>query len=180
MRRPARKPDTTALRAAVADKDAIISRYRAREPMRAIAADYRVSESWLRDRLDAWGVPRRPPHEAHLHRRPVGHVYRGRSARPRTSEEVREAKARFDARRDAVVRRYLAGESALALARAFALQPGWVRDRLDDWGVPRRDAVTAAALARYGKAAGGTGGRAGEVAHGFGLEMDQNTGQPRS
>ncbi|MEU9335172.1 hypothetical protein AB0D49_18670 [Streptomyces sp. NPDC048290] len=125
--------------AALADRAQIIARYRAFEPLIRIADTYRVSPSWLRDRLDAWGEPRRPRYTAHLHRRAAGHVFRGRAVTPRTTDEIRAAQAEFIRRRDDVIGRYQRGASVTSLAREFKVSPTWVGERLDAWDVPRRN-----------------------------------------
>lgn len=77
LHRPTEAERATAREAARADAATIIERYRARESLARIAADYRVTEPWLRLRFAEWGVPRRPLHESHAHRRPAGHIFRG-------------------------------------------------------------------------------------------------------
>ncbi|MFJ6668510.1 helix-turn-helix domain-containing protein [Streptomyces sp. NPDC091383] len=141
-----KRRDAAVYEAAREARAEIIRRYRASEPVRRIAATYDVSESWVRDRLDEWGVPRRQHHEALKHVRPMSYVYRGRSER-RTSEEVQQAQDKFTKCRDTVVIRYRKGESVASLAREFAVQPRWARAQMDKWGVPRRDQSAAASLA---------------------------------
>ncbi|MGW7353967.1 hypothetical protein, partial [Streptomyces sp. NPDC054784] len=96
---PAAKPSRRqreAARATVrADRETITARYDAREPVSRIAADYGVSQTWLRNQLDSWGVPRRPAHEPETQRRPTSHVFKGRTAQPRTHAQVRAARADF-------------------------------------------------------------------------------------
>ncbi|MFF4754038.1 hypothetical protein ACWD5R_21200 [Streptomyces sp. NPDC002514] len=137
MRRPTPAERAAARAAARADKDTIIERYRAREPVRRIADAYGVTPGWLALRLDEWGVPRRQRYEAHLHRRPVRRVFRGRMPR-RPAADVRAARAEFVAARTEVTTRYRNGESLASLARSFHVSHAWIRERLDEWGVPRR------------------------------------------
>lgn len=135
-RRPTPSERATAREAARADKDAIIERYRAREPVRRIADTYGVTASWLALRLDEWGVPRRQHHEAHLHRRPAQRLFRGREQR-RSGDEVRAAQAEFTKSRTSVTARYRDGESVASLARSFHVSHAWAAERLDAWGVSR-------------------------------------------
>ncbi|MGW3955247.1 hypothetical protein ACWEKM_30895 [Streptomyces sp. NPDC004752] len=137
MRRPTPAERAVAREAARADKDTIIERYRAREPVSRIAEAYGVTVGWLSLRLDEWGVPRRQFHEAHLHRRPAQRLFRGRMRR-RTRAEVRAAQAEFTDSRISVVMRYRGGESIASLARSFNVSHAWVAERLDEWGVSRR------------------------------------------
>ncbi|MFJ2818647.1 hypothetical protein [Streptomyces sp. NPDC087294] len=134
---PEPRSKTAARDAARADSEAIIRRYQAREPVSRIAADYGVTANWLALRLVEWGVPRRHRHEAHALRRPAGHVFRGRTRR-RSTAEVRSAQAQFTSDRADVTARYLAGASITTLAREYQVNPVWVTERLDGWGVPRR------------------------------------------
>ncbi|BCM69009.1 hypothetical protein EASAB2608_04343 [Streptomyces sp. EAS-AB2608] len=144
MRRRTHAERAAARAAARDDFFRIIDRYEGGQTVRRIAGDYGVSESWLRDRLDEWGVPRRPRHQAHLHRRPAGHVFRGRIMKRRTRAEVEAAQNNFISNRDSVITRYRAGASAASLAREFAVAPKWVGEQLENWGVPRRDRSAAA------------------------------------
>ncbi|MGW4732617.1 hypothetical protein ACWEQC_26155 [Streptomyces shenzhenensis] len=141
MRRPTPSERAAAREAARAEKDAIIERYRAREPVSRIADAYGVTPGWLALRLDEWGVPRRQYHEAHLHRRPAQRVFRGRMRR-RTDAEVRAAQAEFTNSRTSVITRYRGGESLASLARSFNVSHAWVAERLDEWGVSRRGQST--------------------------------------
>ncbi|MFB7495318.1 hypothetical protein ACFC09_11535 [Streptomyces sp. NPDC056161] len=132
---PARR--AAARQAARDDKDTIVERYRAREPLARIAEAYGVTPHWLALRLDEWGVPRRQRYEAHLHRRPAHRLFRGRTPR-RTTTEVQAAQAEFTDHRTDVTTRYQDGESITSLARSFQVNHTWVAERLADWGVPRR------------------------------------------
>ncbi|SDM62874.1 hypothetical protein SAMN04487981_10245 [Streptomyces sp. cf386] len=62
----------------------------------------------------------------------------------RTRAEVDAARAEFIRQRESVVKRYNDGEPAASLAREFAVTGTWVAERLDEWGVPRRDRSAAA------------------------------------
>ncbi|MGW7350749.1 hypothetical protein [Streptomyces sp. NPDC054784] len=135
---PGRDERAAAREAARADREVITARYDAREPVSRIAADYGVSQTWLRLRLDAWGVPRRPVHDAHSHRRSPAHVFKGRAARPRTHAEVRAARAELVRDRARVTARYQAGASLTRLAREYRVTVSWLADTLDRWGTPRR------------------------------------------
>ncbi|MEU1306107.1 MULTISPECIES: hypothetical protein [Streptomyces] len=141
MHRPTPSERAAAREAARADKDAIIERYRAREPVSRIANAYGVTPGWLALRLNEWGVPRRQYHEAHLHRRPSQRLFRGRIQR-RTEIEVRAAQAEFTDSRTSVITRYRDGESIASLARSFHVSHAWVAERLDEWGVSRRSQST--------------------------------------
>lgn len=131
--------------AARADRKTIIKRYATRESLARIADDYRVSEPWLRLRLKEWHVPRRPLHESHAHRRPPGHVFRGRMPR-RSKAEVEQAQTECTDDRDDVISRYQAGESAARLSREYRVNPAWLAWQLETWGVKVRDRSAAAAV----------------------------------
>ncbi|MFE9610195.1 hypothetical protein [Streptomyces sp. NPDC006012] len=137
MGRPTSAEKAAARQAARADRQTIIERYGAREPLARIADAYGVTPGWLALRLDEWGVPRRQRYGAHLHRRPARRLFRGRMPR-RTRTEVRAAQAEFTDRRTEVVTRYRDGESIASLARSFHVGHAWVAERLNEWGVPRR------------------------------------------
>ncbi|WP_405671374.1 hypothetical protein [Streptomyces sp. NBC_01530] len=64
----------------------------------------------------------------------------------RTRAEVEAARAEFIAQRETVIKQYQGGESAAYLARAFGVNGTWVAERLDEWGVPRRDRSAAAVV----------------------------------
>jgi hypothetical protein len=146
VRRPTHAERAEAREAVLKRKDKIIKRYEAGEPLFRMARSLGVSETWLRLRLDDWGVPRRPRHAAHRYRRAGSRVFRGRTMTRRTTAEVQAAQTRLIERRQEVTERYREGESAAALAREFIVDPGWLRKRLDEWGVPRRDRSTAAVV----------------------------------
>lgn len=143
-----RAEKAAAREAARADRKTIIERYRAGESVPRIAADYGVTQGWLTERFNDWGVPRRQNQAAHA-TRAGGRIYPGRVA-PRTSEEVRKARERFDRARKDVIKRYRDGESVASLARAFQIDRRWVAYRLDDWGVPRRSQSEAVSTRRPG------------------------------
>ncbi|MEV6119720.1 hypothetical protein AB0M23_04185 [Streptomyces sp. NPDC052077] len=135
VRRPTPAERAAARQAARADREAIVRRYRAREPVRRIAAGYGVTDAWLTRRLRDWGVTPRRGYEAHAHRRSAGRVFRGRPLTRRTAAEVRAARDLFIAARDEAVRRYRSGEvSAAGLGREFGVHPAWVGRRLAEWG----------------------------------------------
>ncbi|WP_143203000.1 hypothetical protein [Streptomyces sp. CB02460] len=113
--------------------------------MARIAADYRVTEPWLRLRFTEWGVPRRPLHESHAHRRPAGHIFRGRMPR-RTRAEIKQAQHECADDRTVVIERYQAGESAARLARGYQVTPAWLAMQLETWGVQVRDRAAAAVV----------------------------------
>ncbi|MFJ8794608.1 hypothetical protein [Streptomyces sp. NPDC102462] len=136
-RRPTPSERAAAREAARADKNAIIERYRAREPVSRIADAYGVTAGWLSLRLDEWGVPRRRYYEAHLHRRPARRLFGGRMRR-RSGAEVRAAQAKFRESRTSVVMRYRGGESVASLARSFHVSHAWAAERLDEWGASRK------------------------------------------
>lgn len=146
MRRPTHTEKAAAREAARADRDTITRRYRGGEPVSRLARAYGVSETWLRLRLEEWGVPRRPAYEAHLHLRPSSRVFKGRVVTRRTKAEVEAAQNQLAASRREVAARYREGESAAALAREFGVSPRWLAARLDEWGVPRRDRSAAAVV----------------------------------
>lgn len=64
----------------------------------------------------------------------------------RTKAEMEAARATFISQRDEVVKQYQGGESAAYLARRFGVSGGWVAERLDEWGIVRRDRSAAAVV----------------------------------
>ncbi|MFE7135322.1 hypothetical protein ACFVIM_31130 [Streptomyces sp. NPDC057638] len=60
-------PHRTHRQRALADRERLITRYRDHgETLKALAAEYRVSDAWLKKRLTDWGVPVRGVREARL------------------------------------------------------------------------------------------------------------------
>ncbi|MFE7134839.1 hypothetical protein ACFVIM_28660 [Streptomyces sp. NPDC057638] len=60
---------STARDQALAARDTVITRYRDDgETLKALAAEYRVSDAWLKKQLTRWGVPVRGVREARIHR----------------------------------------------------------------------------------------------------------------
>jgi hypothetical protein len=49
-----------------ADKTTVIARYREGETVKALAAEYRVSDAWLKKQLTTWGIPVRGVREARV------------------------------------------------------------------------------------------------------------------
>lgn len=145
IRRLTQAERAAAREAARDDRKEIIERYTARESLARIADDYQVSEPWLRLRLKEWRVPRRPLHESHAHRRPAGHVFRGRMTR-RSKAEVEQAQTRCAEDRDDVISRYQAGESAARISREYRVNPAWLAVQLEGWGVQVRDRSAAAVV----------------------------------
>lgn len=67
-------------------------------------------------------------------------------ARRRTPDECSYARQLFVTSQSTVMREYNDGLSVLGLVAKWQVSRDFVRARLDDWGVERRDPATAAAV----------------------------------
>lgn len=63
----------------------------------------------------------------------------------RSRAELAQSREKFVAARAEVTERYQGGESAASLSRFFGdVGEKWLAERLDEWGIPRRDRSAAA------------------------------------